>query len=177
MGCGVSSQGGTGQQAITPGKASSSPATSSKGGSTQQKTTQGASKPSAATSLLVSAATGAVAACSDGSTPLTVEGFFTAATSNVIGSVTGQVNNLVDEVSSDVAETQAAISALQAGDATQVEGLIDSLMIGVGTIVGAVNAAQGGEVNIKALKLPDSYSKAENMLKNYSVVGQVAIGK
>ena len=193
MGCGVSSQTGAEGQSIpipvessTDKKSSVKTATvvtssnSSTSGTAAQRVEKQKQKPkgspSTPTSLLTSGATGAVAACgADGPTPLTVEGFFTAATTPVIKAVTGGVDRVAEEVSSDVAETQAAISALQEGDASQAEALIDSLMSGVGAIVGAVNAAKGGKVDIQKLKLPDSeaYSKAENLLKNYSVLGQV----
>ena len=192
MGCGVSSQTGAEGQSIpipaessTDKKSSVKTATivtssnSSTSGTAAQRVEKQKQQPrgssSTTTSLLTSGATDAVAACTDGTTtPLTVEGF-TAATTPVIKAVTGGVDRVAEEVSSDVAETQAAISALQEGDASQAEGLIDSLMSGVGAMVGAVNAAKGGKVDIQKLKLPDAeaYSKAENLLKNYSVLGQV----
>lgn len=46
-------------------------------------------------------------------------------------------------------------------------------MAGVGKIVGAVDAAKGIKVDIQTLQLPDEYTKAENALKKYSVLGQV----
>ena len=48
-------------------------------------------------------------------------------------------------------------------------------MAGVGKIVGAVDAAKGIKVDIQTLKLPDEYTKAEDALKKYSVLGQVRV--